>query len=338
MYRLPSFVLLALVLVSSASAQARRPSINISPPTIRNSNEARLEVQLTTETSRPLETRTMVELSSMTGSTQQGFPDSNGRVSFSVRAGSNYRLEVTGPDVERTSASIEILPNESYHRETVAVKLKSNASPGNSSPGGNGTVSAALLRAPEKARKEFSKGMEFMRSHTWDKARDHFAKAIKEYPNFDWAYNNLAVTEMQMHDAAAARQDFERAVQLNDKNSDATRNLAKLKMAENDFAGAKPLLEKSLASDPNNPDTLMLLAFAQFKMRDWNNALENAEKVHQAEPDRYPFAHLIAAAIRESRGDRAGAEKQYQTYLHEAPDTPEAQLAKNGLQRLSAGK
>jgi tetratricopeptide (TPR) repeat protein len=199
-------------------------------------------------------------------------------------------------------------------------------------------VSAASLKIPSNAHDEFSKGMKDMQANKLEDAKKHFEKAIKYYPSYDWAYNNLGVVEIQLKNSEAAKQAFLKAVALNDKNADAMGNLGQMKFEENDYQGAKELLEKSLTAQPNNPKNLLMLALTQARTGDYASSLTNAEKVHQGDIDRFPYAHFLAAQVREQMGDHAGAERQYQAYLKEAPDGPEASHAQEGLQRVEAKK
>jgi hypothetical protein len=79
-----------------------------------------------------------------------------------------------------------------------------------------------------------------------------------------------------------------------------------------------------------------MLSFTELKTKQFDQALSDAEKVHQDGRDTFPLAHLVAATVRESKGDLAGARKHFEMYLKEAPDSPQAQVAKQGLERIQA--
>jgi Tfp pilus assembly protein PilF len=295
---------------------------------------SKLDIQLTTERSRPLQDLPVfVEVTSIgNNSPQRGYTDTNGRVSFTVPSGTRYQLAVSGPGIKSKTESFEISPGQRSHQEEVEVELQA-AGTTTRAPGG--MVSAANLRIPEKAEQEFTKGMKEMSAHNWSKAREHLEKAIKYYPQFDWAYNNEGVAYIQEKNTQGAREAFQKAVAINDKNSDAVRNLARMKLVDNDFSGVKELLLK-LGPDPHDMEALMMLAYVRWQTREFDAALASALKVHQGDPDRFPLAHLIAARVYEMKGNQDAAQDQYQIYLKEAPDTPDARLAKEGMQRLAA--
>jgi Tfp pilus assembly protein PilF len=262
----------------------------------------------------------------------RGYTDSNGRINFDVPSGTRYQASVSGPGIESRSTTFDIPPTQRFLHEEIEVELNTG---GTATKGPGGMVSASNLRVPEKAGHEFAKGMKEMSAHNWSKARKHLEKAIKDYPQFDWAYNNLGVACMQENDAKDARAAFEKAVAINDKNTDAVKNLARLELADNDFAGAKAVLLK-LGQEPRDPEALTMLSYTQLRTWEFNAALDNALKVPHEGPERFPVVHLIAARVYEIRGNRSAAEAQYKQYLNVAPDGPEARVAKEGIQRVEA--
>jgi Tfp pilus assembly protein PilF len=308
------------------------PSTNI-PGTSSQPRGTRLEIQLTIDGARPLSIQALVQINMMSGGTvQQNYTDMDGRVSFTVPPSQNYEVKVSGPGIETSQMSFEVFEGESFHHQAVVVKLTEDGK--KNLPGG--MVSAAMLNVPVKARREYDKGMELMQKGKLEDAKKHLEKAIEEYPNFDWAFNNIGVIDMRMNDVPGAREAFTRAVAINGKNPDAARNLARLKLRDNDFDGAKTLLQQSLSAKPGDPEVLGLLSYAELKTNQPDQALTDAEKVHRDDHDVFPLAHLVAASVRESKGDLPGAQKQYEMFLKEAPDTPQAQVAKEGLQRIQA--
>jgi Tfp pilus assembly protein PilF len=301
----------------------------------RSAPPSKLEIQVTSEDSRPLQnTQVYVEVSSFQDGPMRGYTDSNGRVDFYVRSGTDYELTASGPGIVTTSKSFSIPQSERFHQEEIEVRLDTGVA---ATKGPGGIISASNLRIPQKAREEFAEGMKEMSARNWSKARHHFEKATKDYPQLDSGYNDIGVTYIQENNTNAARKAFEKAVAINDKNPDAVRNLARLKLMDNDFNSGKQLLLK-LGPDPRDLDALTMLAYAQLNTNDLDAALANALKVQQGGPDRFPIVHLIAARVYELKGDRTAAQSQYQMYLKAAPDTPQAQSARQGLQRLAASK
>jgi Flp pilus assembly protein TadD len=327
--------LLAVIVCTSVGGMAQRqgrPTPSIPSPSINNRNEIRVEIQLVNEGSRPLPIQALVELTGMGSINTRTYTNMDGKASFSVRGGASYQVQVSGADIENSSSSFEVQPGEMFHHEYVTVKMKERA--GNGAPGG--IVSAANLNIPEKAQKEYNKAMKEFDDKKWDKASEHFHKAIEAYPKYDSAYNNLGVSAMQQGDLNGAREAFAKAVETNPSNAAASRNLGRIYLTrDNDLAKAKEMLLKSLSAEPKSGETLVLLSFAQLRSGEIDAALSNARKVHTSGPtDQYPFGHLVAARALEEKGDKPGAVAEYHNYLKEAEGSPDAKVAKDGLARL----
>lgn len=326
MRRTSVVVSLLLMLPTSLLSQSRVPGQT-------RTVISKLEIQLTGPNSRPLlNTPAYIEVSSFQGGAKRGYTDAEGRVDFFVPSGTDYRVTASGPGIERASTSFVIPPDERIHHQEIEVEVHT----GEETKAPGGLVAAENLRVPENASEEFAKGMKQMRTQNWSKARQHFEKAVKDYPRFDWGYNNIGITYVQEKNTKAALEAFEKAVAINDKNAAAVRNLARMKLVDKDYNGGKELLLK-LGPNPGDLEALMMLAYAQFNTHEFDAALANALKVHQ-EPDHYPLAHLVAARVYEMKGNQSAAQTQYEMYLKESPNSPDAQLAKEGMQRVAAGK
>jgi Flp pilus assembly protein TadD len=332
-----STALIAVVFFTSLSLLAQRtprpaPAPGLSQPGIGNRSEIRVEIQLVDDGSRPLPIQALVEITGMGSVNTRTYTNMDGKASFTLRSGASYQVQVSSGDIENASSSFEVQPGEMFHHEYVTVKAKPNANFG--APGG--MVSAANLNIPDKAVREYDKGMKEFRDKKWDKASEHFHKALEAYPKYDSAYNNLGVAAMQQGDLNGAREAFAKAVETNPSNAAASRNLGRIYLTrDNNLPRAKEMLLKSLTAEPKSGETLTLLSFAQLRMGELDAALSNARKVHTSGPtDQYPFAHLVAARALEEKGDKPGAAAEYHAYLKEAEGSPDAKVAKDGLARL----
>ena len=281
-----------------------------------------------------------VQLVSETGvPVGDAFTDSEGRAAFRVQSTGNYTVRASGMHLKGT-ASERVLVSEMDKSRTVYVRatpmvdstvssVQSNAPP---------VTSAAELRVPADARKTFRKGMDAWARSDFYKAAEQFEKAVALYPQYDAAYNNLGVMYLQTGQAEKARAAFEKSVTLNDKNADADRNLARILIRDGNYARAQELLKKSLMVEPLNPASLTLLCVAQMNLGNENDALATARKVHQLPHEGYAVVHEIAGQVYEHKGDRQSAAIEYETYLRETPNGPEAGEVKTSLARLTASR
>jgi Tfp pilus assembly protein PilF len=133
-----------------------------------------------------------------------------------------------------------------------------------------------------------------------------------------------------------ARAAFERSVALNDKNADGDRNLARMLIHDRNYTRAQDLLKKSLMVEPLNTVTLTLMCVTEIQTGDDNGALATARRVHQLPHEGYALVHEIAGQAYEHEGQPQNARIEYETYLRESPNGPEAPQVRNALARLTA--
>jgi len=267
----------------------------------------------------------------------EGFTDSEGRAVFHVAMAGNYEVRASGTPIKGTSVeqvrvddmdkSRTVYVRATPSGEAAATTTKANAPP---------VTSAAELKVPLDAKKAFHRGMEAWERNDYPKAAEQFEKAVAIYPEYDTAYNNLGVMYYHMGQTEKARAAFERSVALNDKNADGDRNLARMLIHEGNYSRAEELLRKSLIVEPLNPVTLTLMCVAEIQTGDNDGALATARKVHQLPHEGYSLVHEIAGQAYEHEGQPKNATIEYETYLRESPNGPEAPQVRAALTRLTA--
>jgi Flp pilus assembly protein TadD len=270
----------------------------------------------------------------------QTFTDSEGQAVFHITGGGVYRARASGADIEQTvSDAVNVESTDRIALIWMHVKQKAGAdnSTNASSPNTTrATTTANELRIPADAKKSFMKGMDALYRHDYQKAIEQFEKATAAYPQYDAAYDNLGVTYMQLGQTGKARDAFERAVQLNDKNADAERNYARLLITGQEYVRAIELLNKALIIGPQDPASLTLIAIAQLRTGDLDAALQNALKVHQLQHEGYALAHYVAGRAYEVKQQYPKATAEYEAYLRESPNGPEARQVHAALARVTA--
>ena len=267
----------------------------------------------------------------------ENFTNSEGKTIFHVASGGTYEVRASGTPIQGTATeririedmdkSRTIYVRATPKSEATATTTKTNAPP---------VTSAAELKIPMDAKKAFHKGMEAWERNDYAKAAEQFEKAVSIYPEYDTAYNNLGVMYYQMGQTEKARAAFERSVALNDKNADGDRNLARMLIHDGNYTGASELLKKSLVVEPLNPVTLTLMCVAEIQTGDNDGALATARKVHQLPHEGYALVHEIAGQAYEREGQTQNATIEYETYLRESPNGPEAPQVRAALTRLTA--
>jgi len=297
-----------------------------------------IQVRITYEDDRPVRMQLRVELLNDTGlMTAQAVSDQDGRASFQVTGRGTFRVRVAGNDIEDTTSEVIQLDQDTGSRMVfIRVKLKADAVQSTAAKGSSAVTSAAQLQVPPDAQKAFNRGVSAWQNKDYAKAAQEFEKSVAIYPKFDLAYNNLGVMYAHLNQEDKALAAFQKSVELNDKNADADRNLARMMLRAKDFARAQDLLNKSLAIDPMNPGSLTMLAIVEIERDMLDEALATARKVHTVPHEGYALAHFVAGQALERKQDYQQASVEYELYLKESPNGPEAPAVKNALARLTA--
>ena len=259
--------------------------------------------------------------------------DNDGIVIFHTNDG-RHRIRITGPHIQAYDGGVEIMRNEMSHVERIRVRHAEGEQRA-SETSRVGLVAAASLRVPVSARKAFEKGSEAMRHQRWEQSRGLFETAIREYPEYDLAYNSLGIIQIQLNDVPAARQSFEKAISLNENFAGANRNLARILLAEQKNSQALPLLKRSLSTEAENAWALTHAAYVELMLDDFGNALLDARKAHTVPHDGFANVHIVAAMALEATGKPAEAVQEYGMYLQEDPSGRDAERARKAISRLS---
>ena len=303
-----------------------------------------LAVRVTWENDRPAQGHYYVQLLTNFGVPMtSGYTDDTGRLGLGQVSGGYYRIHVSGDGIRDEEEQIYIDPNDAFYLATVHVRPAAGE---NRSATGAPTVAAVDLNVPKKARQEFDKGNREANRKDWKAAEEHFRAAIREYPQYAMAYNNLGIVLFQAGDPAGARAAFQKALDLNDHYGQAYVNLGRLLYTQGDPAGAASLMDKALSADPRNFDALIVLASAQLQMGEYAQSAETALKVHAlqqpgcpapcppgpgAATDHYSVAHFIAGKALELSHKPRQAAEQFKLYLAEDPSGPLAVQARSEL-------
>lgn len=255
-----------------------------------------------------------------------------------VASGKSYRIKVSGSGFETvTTSTFNISPMEEDHTETVHVKLDSQKAGEVSTPG-PGTVSAIELATPKNALAENQKGMsEFGNGHL-ESAAAHFNKAATDYPRYARAYDMLGVISMRQLDRGKAREFFTKSISVDEAFFPAYVDLARLDVQDKRYAESESLLTKAISLNPTKPDAIALLATTEFANKEYEKALADVDRAH-ALPDHQQFAeiHVMAGKVLRMQNRSAEAIVQFQLFLQEKPNSPEAQSVRQEIGEIGGG-
>ena len=273
---------------------------------------------------------TRVLLIGADGPLAESMPDEQCQVSFEGVPAGTYHVKASGLNLDGTDS---LVASSKWSADLVVhVKALSQRSPVTA----NSLVSAADLRVPAKAQKEFAKAAQQIARKDFAKALQSLRRAIAIDPSFAGAYNNLGVIYQHLGDETHERDALQKAVDINDKYSLAYLNLGKMGVRTGDFPGAEDALRKATALISEDYEAPLLLAYAELMNGHLEDALATSRKMHTlAAP--HSFAHRIAARALEQQGQNAAAAAELESYLAEEPAGSRSGEARKELEKVRSG-
>jgi tetratricopeptide (TPR) repeat protein len=243
----------------------------------------------------------------------------------------DYQALVSGDAIEVTSYSFRLHHREGSSLQIVSVRPKLSTS---GAPQAPMPVPAVDLKVPGKAQKEFKRGTDALVKRNWREARKRLEKAVKLYPNYVAAYNNLGVVFMNSGETEKGQAAFEKTIAINSNYAPGYVNLARIAASGGQYPQAEEYLKKSTRLDPGNVEALFMLTQVELMNRHYDDAIRDARAVHSLPHHNYPEVHEICALALQAKQRTAEAADEYRTFLEEHPEGTEAEQARQLLQSL----
>jgi tetratricopeptide (TPR) repeat protein len=289
----------------------------------------RLIVQIKFEDDRPVGPRVDVTIIGESGLDQgESSTDDTGTAQFRVPA-ANYRFHIRGEGIkETTTEPVEVFEGGHF---VVTLYVKREG-PAQTFPGG--AVSVLDLKAPHEASDELRRGQASLDKKQWQQAQGEFQEALRIYPSYPAAYNDLGTTYVKEGNLPQGQRDFENAVELDDHFSLAYVNLSKADISIGDYRAADAALQHATALDTVDPEPLVLAAQVDLLLGKYDEAVQDANKVHQMPHAQFAVVHYIAARALRHENKNDLAVTQYKLFLKEASEGPTRDRARAEMEAL----
>jgi Tfp pilus assembly protein PilF len=243
-----------------------------------------------------------------------------------------YRAVVSAPGFESTNVDGITVDSTGAHGVDVMMRAAND----HQQVSGSAPISAAELKVPDGARKEFEKATELMTNEKWDKAVQKLNAALTIYPQYPDAYNNLGVVYSRLNQRAQEKDALLKAISIDDHFAPALVNLGRMAIVDHDFPAAEGFLDRAVSADPVNSMALVLLANVQLMTQHYTEALTNCRKAHALSQPNHSLAHFVAARILEHNNQPPEAVAELRTFLSEENAGPRADAARKELASLTS--
>jgi tetratricopeptide (TPR) repeat protein len=296
-----------------------------------------LSVRVRTIDERSIETPIKVEVLTSEGVLATNNVLGGDLAHFKVTSGRNYRLQVSGTGLETVMTPFfEINGLEQEHSETILVRLKSEKNDGETAQGET-TISVSEMDIPKKAGAEMKRGLEEYSKGDMVKAEADFEKAAADYPHYARADEMLGVIAIKRGDRIKAREFFTNSIQMDATFVPAYLDLARIDLQDQQYAASESLLVKAVSLNPSMPDAVALLATTEFADKDYDKAIADVERTHALRNhEQFAEVHVMAGKVLRMQGHPAEALAQFQLFLKEKPESPEAASVRNAVTALEA--
>lgn len=288
---------------------------------------------IVSSTGQRIQRRVSVRLRTMTRGDRISTTDEYGNFVFrGVPSGDFVVVIDKEQDFEPFSQNVSVIqpramPPQNYYL-SIRLELKGRAE---AKPG---VLNAEFVNVPKRALDLYNNAVEKAKKGDHPGAIEQLKLAIKEYPSFMHAFNELGVQYLKLNQLENADEAFQSALKITPDAFAALINRGIANFMMKRHGEAVPILRKALAKNNQSAVGHYFLGQALANL----GLFEEAEKELLASlefgKEEMKEAHRILAIIYTSRGAKKQAAGELEAYLKLAPDAPDAENLKATIRRL----
>ncbi len=245
-----------------------------------------------------------------------------------------YRIHLSGKGGRQSVESVDLrtAPDATNTRFAKEVKV-----PRAAQITGLHQVNVRALAVPKEARQQMQQSEKDQLDGNEASMVKHLKEAIRLYPNYADAWNNLGAYYHRSGDYEQSIRSFTRVTELNPDFYVGWMNLGGSLLAVGRYQEALEANKQAIKLGPNDAMVNAQLGLSHYYLHDYAHARERFERVLALDPA-YPDApQLFLAQIAIGEGAFAEASEYLNDYLELHPNAPEAGQAKRTLAALSNG-
>lgn len=257
--------------------------------------------------------------------------DSRGRFRFKDLRPGQYTVAAFSPGYGEKRTTIHIGPAsvDEKGRFDLTVRLDENAN-----VAAGGSVSAADLAVPDKARREYMEAQKRLSKHDVPGAVERLERAVEIAPQYTQAWNNLGTISYQSGKYIAAEAYFRRALKVEPAAYEPLVNLGGTLLTMGKPDDAYPFNLYAVLKRPQDALANSQLGMNYFELGKTELAEKYLMEARRLDPGHFSHPQLLLAEIYLRRGDGGKAADILSEFLRYHPDTPNAARMRTEIERL----
>ena len=282
---------------------------------------------------RPVESRVRIRLASMTSGDRISNTNENGNFAFRGLPTGSYTISIEKEkEFVPISQSVDVMqfrgsPPQTYTLNIrLELKARDEAKPG--------VLNAEFVNVPQPARVYYDNAVELAKKGDHLGAIEQLKLAIKEYPTFTSAFNDLGVQYLKLNQLENADEAFQGALKIDPTAFSALINRGIANVMMKRYGEAVPILRKALKTNDQSAVGHYFLGQALANLGMFDDAEKELLASLKLGKEAMKEAHRILAIIYTSRGAKQQAAGELEAYLKLAPNAPDAQKLRERIQQL----
>jgi cytochrome c-type biogenesis protein CcmH/NrfG len=329
--RLLSVVLFSLVFVFRVTAQGIPPGSASTDTGLGGSNT--ISGAILVSSGQRAQHRITVRLQSMTKGDRITTSDEFGNFVFRGLPSGDYTIVIDKEkDFEPFTQIVSVIqprgmPPQTYNL-SIRLEFKGRAEV---KPG---VVNAEFVNVPKRALVHYNNALEKAKKNDRPGTIDELKLAIKEYPSFMQAFNELGVQYLKLNQLENADEAFQSALRITPDAFAALINRGIANFMMKRYGEAVPILRKALKKNDQSAVGHYFLGQALANLGLFDDAEKELVASLTLGNEEMKEAHRLLAIIYSSRGDKKQAAAALEAYLKLAPDAPDAEKLKEKIREL----
>lgn len=285
---------------------------------------------------RRADRRVKVRLRSITGD-QFAMSDDNGAFTFRRLRGGSYTVTVdAGSEFEIAYETVDIIDpprrrgDNSGQIQTVQITL----TPKQNAIRPAGTIDASTASVPDAARTLYKDALEVGQSGDSKKAIEMLEEALKIYPNYMSALNELGLQYMKIKKLDKAEESLRQALKIAPEAFSPRLNFGILLLQKKDYVAAATELQRAAQKDHTSAAAHFHLGRAFINMAIYNKAEKELQQAISLGGQDMAEAHRYLGAIYIEMRDSTRAVGELEKYLSFSPKAKDADKIREIIKQL----